>query len=163
MGTTLSTLAPPKGATHRRKRVGRGYGSGSGTTSGRGQKGQGSRSGPDLGRGFEGGQMPLQRRLPKRGFKNPFRVEYEPINVGKLADLFDAGSVIDPEAMKSRGLAPRKANRLKILGSGDVAHALTVKAHAFSKTAVEKIQAVGGTVEIISKKGAPKEAQVDRE
>ena len=152
MGTTLSTLAPPRGAKHAQKRVGRGPGSGQGTTAGRGQKGQGSRSGGVKGKGFEGGQMPLQRRLPKRGFKNPFRVEYVAVNVGELSAGFTPGEVVDPEAMRTRGMAPRRAGLLKILGEGELKHSLTVKAHAFSKSAVEKIQAAGGTVEVLPQK-----------
>jgi large subunit ribosomal protein L15 len=149
MGTTLSTLAPPRGAKHARKRLGRGQGTGQGTTAGRGQKGQGSRSGGVKGAGFEGGQMPLQRRLPKRGFKNPFRVEYAAVNVGALGEKFAAGEVVDPEAMRARGIAPRRATLLKVLGKGELKHALTVKAHAFSRTASEKIQAAGGSTEVV--------------
>ncbi len=152
MGTTLSTLTPPPGAKHRQKRLGRGHGSGRGTTAGRGEKGQGSRSGPDLGRGFEGGQMPLQRRLPKRGFKNPFRIDYAPVNVGQLTKVFGIDEVVDLDSLKSRGMAPRNAQRVKILGNGDVLHSLTVKAHAFSKAAIAKIQAVGGRTEVIAAK-----------
>lgn len=149
MGTTLSTLKPPRGATHKQKRLGRGHGTGQGTTAGRGQKGQGSRSGPDLGSGFEGGQMPLQRRLPKRGFKNPFRVEFAGVNVGRLGQLFAAGETVDVELLHARGMAPRAMKLVKILGQGELSHALTVKAHAFSKSAEEKIKAAGGTVEIV--------------
>jgi len=156
MGTTLSTLKPPAGAKHNRKRLGRGQGTGQGTTAGRGQKGQGSRSGPDLGRGFEGGQMPLQRRMPKRGFKNIFRVEYAAVNLGALAQRFGAGEVVDPDAIRAKGMAPRKAKLVKVLGNGELPHALTVKAHAFSKSAVEKIQAAGGKVEVIATKKTAK-------
>ncbi len=152
MGKTLSTLAPPKGARKNQKRLGRGPGTGQGTTAGRGQKGQGSRSGPDLGKAFEGGQMPLQRRLPKRGFKNPFRVEYTAVNVGDLAKVFAAGELADPATMRTRGMAPRKAALLKVLGNGEMTHALTVKAHAFSKSAVAKIEAAGGSVEVVPTK-----------
>ena len=149
MGTTLSTLKPPRGATHKQKRLGRGQGTGQGTTAGRGQKGQGSRSGPDLGSGFEGGQMPLQRRLPKRGFKNYFRVEFAGVNVGRLDKVFAAGETVDVELLHSRGMAPRSMKLVKILGQGELSHALTVKAHAFSKSAEEKIKAAGGSVEIV--------------
>jgi len=150
MGTTLSTLTPPRGGgTRKQKRLGRGQGTGQGTTAGRGQKGQGSRSGPDLGRGFEGGQMPLQRRLPKRGFKNPFRVEFAGVNVGRLAKVFAAGETVDVELLHTRGMAPRSAKLIKILGTGEIPHALTVKAHAFSKSAEEKIKAAGGSVEVL--------------
>jgi large subunit ribosomal protein L15 len=153
MGTTLSTLAPPRGAKHAQKRRGRGQGSGQGTTGGRGEKGQGARSGGSTGPGFEGGQMPLQRRLPKRGFKNPFRVEYVAVNVGMLGEKFTAGQMVDPGAIQGSGLAPRKGGLLlKVLGEGEIKHALTVKAHAFSKSAAEKIQAAGGSVEVIPTK-----------
>lgn len=149
MGTKLSNLTPPIGAKHRRKRVGRGVGSGSGTTAGRGEKGQGSRSGHDLGRGFEGGQMPLQRRLPKKGFKNHTRIEYAPINIGRLAEVFNAGEVIDPAKMRSSGVVARNAIRMKVLGEGELPHKLTIKAHAFSKSAIEKITAAGGIAEVL--------------
>jgi large subunit ribosomal protein L15 len=154
MGTTLSTLRPPKGASHRIKRLGRGTGSGRGTTAGRGDKGQGSRSGKDKSVGFEGGQMPLQRRLPKRGFKNVFRVEYAPVNLGQLGKACTAGETVDPTLMRQRGMAPRTAELVKILGNGELPHKLTVKAHAFSKSAVEKIQAAGGTIEVLPHKRA---------
>jgi large subunit ribosomal protein L15 len=149
MGTTLSNLAPPRGAKRKRKRLGRGPGSGRGTTAGKGQKGQKSRSGVTLGRGFEGGQMPLQRRLPKIGFKNPFRVEYAAVNVGRIATAFAAGETVDPAALKQKGLAPRSAKLVKVLGNGEIAHALTIRAHAFSSTALEKIQAAGGAAEVV--------------
>ncbi len=149
MGTTLSNLTPPRGAKHARKRLGRGQATGQGTTAGRGQKGQGSRSGGVKSKGFEGGQMPLQRRLPKRGFKNPFRLEFEAVNVGALAERFAAGEVADPESICARGMAPRRTELLKVLGEGEIKHALTVKAHAFSKSAEEKIKAAGGSVEVI--------------
>ena len=96
--------------------------------------------------------MPLQRRLPKRGFKNPFRLEYAPVNVGQLTKMFGINDVVDPESLKSRGMAPHNAKRVKILGNGEVLHSLTVKAHAFSKTAIEKIQAMGGKAEVIDVK-----------
>jgi large subunit ribosomal protein L15 len=149
MGTKLSSLVPPKGASRPTKRLGRGTGTGQGTTAGRGEKGQGSRSGKDKSVGFEGGQMPIQRRLPKRGFKNPFRVEYAAVNCGQLGKKFGAGDTVDPEQMRARGIAPRRAKLVKVLGEGELPHALTVKAHAFSKSAAEKIQAAGGTIEII--------------
>lgn len=150
MGTTLSNLSPPAGAKHKRKRLGRGPGTGQGTTAGKGQKGQNCRSGGGVRPYFEGGQMPLQRRLPKRGFKNPFRVDYDPVNVGRLGDTFAAGDAVDPTVLIARGLAPRKSKRVKILGSGEISVALTIRAHGFSKSAREKILAAGGTAEIIS-------------
>jgi large subunit ribosomal protein L15 len=149
MGTTLSDLKPPAGAKHKRKRVGRGPGSGSGTTASRGQKGQSSRSGGGMGPWFEGGQMPLQRRLPKRGFVNNFRVEYYPVNVGQLALAFSAGEVVDVAALIAKGLVPRKATHIKVLGSGQLAHSLTVKVQGFSKSGKEKVEAAGGTAVVI--------------
>ncbi len=148
MGTTLSTLAPNKGATRKRKRIGRGPGSGYGKTAGKGQKGQKARAGHHGSKvGFEGGQMPMQRRLPKRGFANPFRVEAAPLNVGFL-EKFDG--VVDVEALKAAGVVPRKARIVKILGEGTLTKKLTVRAHRFSKGARDKIEAAGGTVEVIA-------------
>ena len=153
MGTTLSTLSPPKGARHRRKRIGRGPGSGWGTTAGKGQKGQKSRSGKKIGAWFEGGQMPLQRRLPKRGFKNPFRVEYVPVNLDDLARVFAEGETVDPDTLRDRGMVPRRAGRIKILGRGELDFPLEVKAHAFSDSARKKVEAAGGSVEVIPPRG----------
>jgi large subunit ribosomal protein L15 len=150
MGTTLETLAPNPGSTKKKKRVGRGRGSGTGKTSGRGQKGQKSRAGHHGARvGFEGGQMPMQRALPKRGFKNPFRVEAFPINIGTLAERFEEG-VVDVDVLRASGLVPKKAKVIKILGNGNVDKKLTVKAHRFSKSAREKIEAAGGVAEVVS-------------
>lgn len=149
MGTKLSNLRPPRGAKKNRKRLGRGPGSGQGTTAGKGQKGQKSRSGVTLGRAFEGGQMPLVRRLPKKGFKNLFRVEYAPVNLSAIAERFSAGEVVDVQALKGKGLAPRSAERVKVLGDGQLGVALTVRAHAFSRSAMEKIVAAGGTAEVV--------------
>ncbi len=154
MGTTLSTLKPPKGARHKRKRVGRGPGSGVGKTSGRGHKGQKARSGGSIRRGFEGGQMPLQRRLPKRGFNNIFRVQVDSVNLDVLDSVFEAGDV-DPAQMRSLGVVPRKAAIIKVLGRGEVTKALNVAAHRFSKTAREKIEAAGGTVRVLEEREAP--------
>lgn len=145
----LSELKPPLGATQAKKRVGRGYGSGSGVTSGRGHKGQKSRSGFRRKRGFEGGQMPLHRRLPKRGFFNPFRVEYEVINLDTLDERFDAGTEVTPALLRERGLI-RAKKLVKILARGEIETALTVKAHKFSKKATEKIAAVGGRSEVVT-------------
>lgn len=152
MGTTLTTLAPPQGAKHRPKRLGRGGGSGTGTTAGRGEKGQGSRSGGKKGAGFEGGQMPLQRRLPKRGFKNPFRAEFTPVNLNALDSVFAVGDLVEPDTLKGRGLVPKKTTLIKVLGDGELKAALTIKAHAFSKSALEKIAAAGGTAVVIPRK-----------
>jgi len=148
MGTTLSTLAPNKGATRKRKRIGRGPGSGYGKTGGKGQKGQKARAGHHGAKvGFEGGQMPMQRRLPKRGFANPFRIEVAPINVAAL-EKFDGE--VDVAALKAAGVVPRKAKIVKVLGHGNLTKKLTVRAHRFSKSAREKIEAAGGTVEVIA-------------
>jgi large subunit ribosomal protein L15 len=143
----LSSIRRPKRATEKKKRIGRGMGSGMGKTSTRGHKGQGSRSGSRLMRGFEGGQMPLHRRLPKRGFTNIFREEYSVVNLGDIADLGE--TTITPELLRSRGLV-RKTDRIKILGSGELNSALTVQAHKFSKSAQEKITQAGGKAEVIS-------------
>jgi len=157
--TNLSTLRPPRGATANRKRVGRGMGSGMGKTSTRGHKGQRSRSGSRMMRGFEGGQMPLHRRLPKRGFTNIFRTEYQVVNLDRLAGLGETN--ITPEVMVKRGLAG-KNDLIKVLGDGELKSALTVQAHKFSKSAQEKITKAGGKAELIggaaepAKKEAPK-------
>jgi large subunit ribosomal protein L15 len=151
--TNLSTLRPPKGATANRKRIGRGMGSGMGKTATRGHKGQGSRSGSRLMRGFEGGQMPLHRRLPKRGFTNIFRTEYRVVNLERLAGL--GRSTINPEILVKNGLAG-KNELVKILGDGEVKSAVHVQAHKFSKSAAEKIAKAGGKAEVIgSPAGAP--------
>ncbi len=142
----LSKLRPPKGATANRKRVGRGMGSGMGKTSTRGHKGQGSRSGSRTMRGFEGGQMPLHRRLPKRGFTNIFRTEYAVVNLGRLAELGE--KEVTPEVLHKHGLAG-KNDLVKVLGDGDLKSALTVRAHKFSKSAMEKIQKAGGKAEVL--------------
>jgi large subunit ribosomal protein L15 len=136
----LHELGPREGSKHKRKRVGRGPGSGLGKTAGKGHKGQKSRSGYSQRAGFEGGQMPLVRRMPKRGFTNIFRVEYVTVNVSQLADL---GSEIDPEVLLRHGLV-RRGRPVKILGDGEVSGALEVKASKFSRTAREKIEAAGG-------------------
>ncbi len=146
----LSNLKPAKGSTKGRKRIGRGQGSGYGGTATRGHKGQKSRSGYSRKTGFEGGQMPLQRRVPKFGFKNINRKEYKGINVSTLQELAEARKLkeIDVEILIEAGLA-RKNSLVKILGNGELKTKLTVKAHAFSKSAVTAIEALGGTVEII--------------
>jgi large subunit ribosomal protein L15 len=146
---SLSDLRPPKGAKHAKKRVGRGQGSGQGKTAGRGHKGAKSRSGFKFKRGFEGGQMPLHRRVPKRGFHNPFRVEYDVVNLDTLAARFDAGTVVTPDLLREQGLLSGGDRRVKILARGDVAKALTVRAHKFSGKAAEKIAAAGGNTEVM--------------
>jgi large subunit ribosomal protein L15 len=143
----LSNLRAPKKANRNRKRVGRGMGSGHGKTSTRGHKGQGSRSGSSLMRGFEGGQMPLHRRLPKRGFTNIFRTEYTVLNLDRLAELNEAELTL--EAFVAKGLLKKRGELLKILGNGELTTAITVHAHKFSKTAQEKIEKAGGKAVLI--------------
>ena len=145
----LNNLRPPAGMKHPKKRIGRGQGSGNGKTAGRGHKGAKSRSGFKFKRGFEGGQMPLHRRVPKRGFTNIFRTEYAVVNVDRIAEVFDAGTVITPELLQQRGLVARNAEKVKVLARGDVAKALTIKAHKFSGKAAEKIAAAGGSTEVL--------------
>ena len=145
----LSNLKPSAGSTRNRKRVGRGQGSGLGKTAGRGHKGRKSRSGGSTKVGYEGGQMPLHRRLPKRGFHNPFRTEYEVVNLSALT-AFEAGSVVDPATLRAARLV-RDTNRpVKILAKGSIDRKLTVKAQAFSGAAREAIEAQGGEVEVLA-------------
>jgi large subunit ribosomal protein L15 len=146
---SLNNLRPPKGAKHKKRRVGRGPGSGHGKTASRGHKGAKSRSGFRFKRGFEGGQMPLHRRVPKRGFHNPFRVEYAVVNLDTLAEVFEAGSSVTPELLRERGLVRKTGVRIKVLGRGDISKKLTVQAHKFSGTAAEKIAAAGGVAEVL--------------
>jgi large subunit ribosomal protein L15 len=146
---SLNRLRPPKGARKDKKRVGRGPGSGHGKTASRGSKGAKSRSGFRFKRGFEGGQMPLHRRVPKRGFHNPFRVEYAVVNLDTLAEVFEAGSAVTPDLLRERGLVRKTGVRIKVLGRGEIAKKLTVQAHKFSGTAAEKIAAAGGTTEVL--------------
>jgi len=142
----LNHLHPAAGATKNRKRLGRGPGSGQGKTSGKGHKGRGSRSGGNTPPGYEGGQMPLSRRLPKGGFHNPFRKEYDIVNLNSL-ERFSAGTVVDAATLREAGLV-RGKRAVKILADGVLTKALTVKAQAFSKQAREKITALGGSVEV---------------
>lgn len=144
----LSTIRKPKNSTEKRKRVGRGMGSGMGKTSTRGHKGQGSRSGSRLMRGFEGGQMPLHRRLPKRGFTNIFKKEYTVVNLTTLADLGE--TTVNPEVLYNKGILKSRSGMVKILGSGELSNALTVTAHKFSASAQEKITKAGGKAEVIA-------------
>jgi large subunit ribosomal protein L15 len=143
----LSQLRPPKGQKHKKQRIGQGMGSGRGKYSGRGAKGAKSVSGYSRMRGFEGGQMPLHRRLPKRGFTNIFRKEYAIVNLGKLEAL--EGAAFDPGKLLELGVIKKLNHGLKILGMGELKRKITVKAHVFSKSALEKIQAAGGTAEVI--------------
>ncbi len=145
----LDRLKAPKGAGKKKKRVGRGEGSGLGKTSGKGGKGQTARTGGNVKPGFEGGQMPLQRRLPKRGFKNPFRVKSRIVNIGAIDNAFDAGQTADPGSMELKGLLKGKKGPVKVLGEGDMKKQLTVRADMFSKSAEEKIRAAGGKAEVI--------------
>jgi large subunit ribosomal protein L15 len=147
--TGVHDLAPAAGSTHYRKRVGRGPGSGHGKTAGRGYKGQKSRTGYRHQRGFEGGQMPLHRRVPKRGFTNIFRVEYDIVNISDL-DRFDAGASVTPQALCEARLS-RKSRPVKILGDGEIKKALTVSAHKFSASAKARIEAAGGRCEVLSR------------
>jgi large subunit ribosomal protein L15 len=146
----LSKLKPAEGSTHAKKRVGRGPGSGLGKTAGRGNKGAKSRSGFKYKRGFEGGQMPLHRRLPKRGFTNTFRTEYAVVNLDQLEAGFDAGAAITPDAMREAGLVRSRQRPIKVLGRGEVTKALTVSAHKFSGRAAEKLAAAGGKAETLA-------------
>src|SRR5882762_1669910 len=145
----LSDLKPPRGMKHAKKRIGRGQGSGNGKTAGRGHKGAKSRSGFKFKRGFEGGQMPLHRRVPKRGFHNPFRVEYEVVNLDTLAARFDAGTVVTPELLLEQRLISGGNRPVKILARGEVGKALTVRVHRFSGKAAEKLAAAGGNAEVM--------------
>jgi len=145
----LYSLKPAEGSRVKETRKGRGIGSGLGKTAGRGHKGQGARSGGGKGPYFEGGQTPLQRRMPKRGFTNIFKPEYVVINVKQLNDRFEKGTVVTPELLVESGLVKNVRDGVRILGNGEITKALTVKAHGFSKSAAEKIAAAGGQVEVI--------------
>jgi large subunit ribosomal protein L15 len=148
MESTLSNLKPPRGSRHRKVRVGRGMGSKLGKTSGAGNKGQQSRRGYSRRPGFEGGQMPLHRRLPKRGFSQPFSKAFAVVNVESL-NVFGAGDTVTPESLLGVGIVRAKRDGVKVLGNGELKVALTVRAHAFSKSAEEKIAKAGGKVEIL--------------
>ena len=145
----LHELSPAEGSKKAVKRIGRGAGSGQGKTAGKGHKGAKARSGYSRRPGFEGGQMPLQRRVPKRGFNNIFRTEYAVINVAALEDRFEAGATVDTEALKACGLIKKELDGVKILGKGEITKALTVKVAAVSESAKAKIEAAGGTVEVL--------------
>ncbi len=146
----LDNLRPPDGARRKKKRVGRGEGSGKGVTAGRGHKGAKSRSGFKRKRGFEGGQMPLHRRVPKRGFRNPFRTEYAVVNLDTLSERFDDGTEVTPELLRERRIVRRSRALIKVLARGEISKKLTVKAHRFSARAREAIDAAGGSVELLS-------------
>jgi large subunit ribosomal protein L15 len=144
----LHDLKPAPGSRRRRKRVGRGSGSGHGQTSGRGDKGQKARSGVSIPSWFEGGQMPLSRRLPKRGFRNPFRKEYAIVNLRDL-DRIEVGTEVTPLLLLERGFIKTVKDGVKVLGDGDLSHPVTVEAHRFSQAALRKIGAAGGTAKVI--------------
>jgi large subunit ribosomal protein L15 len=147
----LHNLVKVRGARKRFKRVGRGEASGLGKTSGRGMKGQKSRKSPHVRPGFEGGQLPLARRLPKRGFSNAiFRKDFAEVNIGRLAERFEAGATVDLQALVASGLVAKAGSKVKILGQGELSHALTIKAHKVSKGARAKIEAAGGTIELLA-------------
>src|ERR1700681_5091706 len=146
---SLSNLKPPKGSRHRKVRVGRGIGSKLGKTSGSGDKGQKSRRGYSRRRGFEGGQMPLHRRMPKRGFHNPFSIEYSILNLQDL-NVFPAGETVTPELLRAHGFIRRSHDRIKILGDGELTTKLAIHAHAFSASAKDKITKAGGTFEVVA-------------
>jgi len=149
----LHNLKPAKGSVRKRKRVGRGPGSGTGKTAGRGENGQKSRSGYSRKVGFEGGQMPLHRRVPKRGFTNaPFRKEFAEVNLGRL-EVFEDGTIVTPEVLVKRGIVKRVRDGVKILGKGDLTKALTVHAHRFSARAKERIAGAGGKAEVLERAG----------
>ena len=150
MAIGLNNLRPAEGSTHKKKRVGRGPGSGLGKTAGRGNKGQKSRSGYSGKIGFEGGQMPLQRRLPKRGFTNIFKKQWIEVTLATLEQSFEAGDSITPETMHSRGVIAKGKRDVVVLGTGELTKALTVSAHRFTKGARRKIEEAGGTVNVIT-------------
>jgi large subunit ribosomal protein L15 len=144
----LNELSPPKGARKNRKRLGRGVGSGHGKTAGKGAKGQNARSGGGVRPGFEGGQMPIQRRLPKRGFTNIFRKTFAEINIRDLS-RFESGSLVDESALVRSGLVSGKRDGIKLLGKGTIAYPLSIKVHRISKGARAKIESAGGKIEVI--------------
>src|ERR1700720_201223 len=146
---SLSNLRPPKGSRHRKVRVGRGMGSKLGKTSGSGDKGQKSRRGYSRRRGFEGGHMPLHRRMPKRGFHNPFSIEYSVLNLEEL-NVFPAGETVTPELLRAHGFVRRSRDRVKILGDGELTTKLAIHAHAFSASAKDKITKAGGTFDVVA-------------
>lgn len=146
----LDNLKPDLGSKHRKKRVGRGHGSGHGKTSCKGHKGQKSRTGLDIKPVFEGGQTPIIRRIPKRGFKNIFKIYYEVVNIKDLAAKFSSGEIVDLETLRERGLIKGKNKFVKLLGEGEIDFPLTVKVHAASKSAKDKIEKAGGKVDFLA-------------
>lgn len=159
MAIGLNNLKAPPAATHKKKRVGRGPGSGLGKTAGRGNKGQKSRSGYSQKRGFEGGQMPLHRRLPKRGFTNIFKKVWAEVNLSALERVFDAGATVSPEELVAKGLVRKsRGDAVVLLAQGEIKKALTIKVHRFSEAAKKKIEAAGGTIEKIERAAKADEA-----
>jgi len=150
MAIGLNNLRPAEGSTHKKKRLGRGPGSGLGKTAGRGNKGQKSRSGYSMKVGFEGGQMPLQRRLPKRGFTNIFKKQWIEVTLATLEQSFEAGDTITPETMHERGVIAKGKRDIVVLGTGELTKALTISAHRFTKGARAKIEAAGGTANVVT-------------
>ena len=157
MAIGLNNLHAPEGSTHKKKRLGRGPGSGLGKTAGRGEKGQKSRSGYSAKIGFEGGQMPLHRRLPKRGFTNIFKKEWIEVSLAALEQNFDAGEEVTPELLHERGLIKKAKRDVVVLGTGDISKALRVSAHRFTKSAREKIESAGGAATLITRGAAEQE------
>jgi large subunit ribosomal protein L15 len=154
MTMDLSKLKPAPGSTHPKKRIGRGQGSGQGVQAGRGHKGAKSRSGFTYKRGFEGGQMPLHRRIPKRGFHNLFRIEYAVVNLDTLAERFEPDTEVTPELLHARGILTRRDRPVKVLARGEISKRLTVRAHKFSGKAADKIAAAGGTAVVVERAAA---------
>ena len=159
MAIGLGNLRAPKGATHKKKRVGRGPGTGLGKTSGRGEKGQKSRSGYSSKIGFEGGQMPLHRRLPKRGFTNIFKKEWIEISLASLEEHFEADAEVTPDVLHERGLIKKAKRDVVVLGTGEISKALRVSAHRFTKSAREKIERAGGAATLIERHAAEQPEQ----
>lgn len=154
MAIGLNNLRAPEGSTHKKKRLGRGPGSGLGKTAGRGEKGQKSRSGYSAKIGFEGGQMPLHRRLPKRGFTNIFKKEWIEVSLAALEQNFSAGEEVTPELLHERGLIKKAKRDVVVLGTGEISKALRVSAHRFTKSAREKIESAGGAAQLITREAA---------
>lgn len=150
----LNEVRPNRGAVKKRKRIGRGPGSGHGGTATKGHKGSQARAGANKGRGFEGGQMPFTRRIPKFGFRNPFRVEYQPINVGRIEERFEAGSTVNADSLYERGLLQKLQKPVKLLGNGNLTKKIMVQVDAVSASARQKIEAAGGSVSILGEAAA---------
>ena len=157
MAIGLDNLRAPKGATHKKKRVGRGPGTGLGKTAGRGEKGQKSRSGYSSKIGFEGGQMPLHRRLPKRGFTNIFKKEWIEVSLSSLEQNFEADAEVTPEVLHERGLIKKAKRDVVVLGTGEISKALKISAHRFTKSAREKIERAGGAATVIERRAEPEQ------